>query len=251
LLRPRTCRPGWARALEMKRLPEYPRATAARRATVICGAFSINVPTLRSKSRPVRCRSTSKPWRRVIKMKTSGAALCRKAMKRVQNGVVRSKTKAAETSGGLACLTVFQVILGVIVLRGCDTRASRGHQSGAASGCSCPRASACHQLHSSHPEQPSNQRQSPSRSRVLGCSRSPRRRMMQALHRYISIAHLVPLLEFNLSKGRTAGSEVDRYNPGGHVYCTFELNDRGRGPKVAAHYIVADDGLPTCRRTGG
>jgi len=47
-----------------------------------------------------------------------------------------------------------------------------------------------------------------------------------------------------LSNGRTAGSEVDVYNAGGHIDCTFEFNDRGRGPKVAAHYIVAADGLP-------
>jgi len=47
-----------------------------------------------------------------------------------------------------------------------------------------------------------------------------------------------------LSNGRTAGSEVDLYKPGGHIDCTFEFNDRGRGPKVAAHYIVTDDGLP-------
>ena len=46
-----------------------------------------------------------------------------------------------------------------------------------------------------------------------------------------------------LSNGRTAGSEVDVYSPGGHIDCTFEFNDRGRGPKIAAHYIVAADGL--------
>jgi hypothetical protein len=39
-----------------------------------------------------------------------------------------------------------------------------------------------------------------------------------------------------LSNGRTAGSDVEVYNPGGHIDCTFEFNDRGRGPKVAAHY---------------
>src|ERR1700723_3490259 len=47
-----------------------------------------------------------------------------------------------------------------------------------------------------------------------------------------------------LSNGTTAGSEVDVYSPTGHIDCTFEFNDRGRGPKVAAHYIVAADGLP-------
>jgi Amidohydrolase family len=47
-----------------------------------------------------------------------------------------------------------------------------------------------------------------------------------------------------LSNGRTAGSEVDAYSRGGHIDCTFEYNDRGRGPKVTAHYIVGADGLP-------
>jgi len=47
-----------------------------------------------------------------------------------------------------------------------------------------------------------------------------------------------------LSNGKTAGSEVDTYGSDGHVDCTFEFNDRGRGPKVAAHYVVAEDGSP-------
>lgn len=47
-----------------------------------------------------------------------------------------------------------------------------------------------------------------------------------------------------LSNRRTAGSEVDTYSPGGHIDCTFEYNDRGRGPQVVAHYIIAADGLP-------
>jgi Amidohydrolase family len=47
-----------------------------------------------------------------------------------------------------------------------------------------------------------------------------------------------------VSGGRTAGSEVDVYGPGGHIDSTFEFNDRGRGPKITAHYIVAADGSP-------
>jgi hypothetical protein len=47
-----------------------------------------------------------------------------------------------------------------------------------------------------------------------------------------------------LSNGRTAGSEVDTYGPGGQIDCTFEYNDRGRGPKIAAHYALGADGLP-------
>ncbi len=46
-----------------------------------------------------------------------------------------------------------------------------------------------------------------------------------------------------VSNGRTAGSEVDTYSDG-HIDSTFEFNDRGRGPKIEAHYIVAADGSP-------
>jgi imidazolonepropionase-like amidohydrolase len=48
-----------------------------------------------------------------------------------------------------------------------------------------------------------------------------------------------------LSNGTVAGSEVDTYRPDGNVDCTFEFNDRGRGPKIAAHYVVRADGLPS------
>ena len=47
-----------------------------------------------------------------------------------------------------------------------------------------------------------------------------------------------------LSNGRTAGTEVDVYGPAGRIDSTFEFNDRGRGPKIAADYIVAADGSP-------
>jgi hypothetical protein len=48
-----------------------------------------------------------------------------------------------------------------------------------------------------------------------------------------------------LSNGtNVAGSEVDTYSPDGHIDCTFEFNDRGRGPKIAAHYMVSADGQP-------
>jgi len=46
------------------------------------------------------------------------------------------------------------------------------------------------------------------------------------------------------SNGKVAGSEVDTYAPDGHVDATFEFNDRGRGPKIAAHYVVGADGSP-------
>ena len=48
-----------------------------------------------------------------------------------------------------------------------------------------------------------------------------------------------------LSAGRAAGSEVDTFGPGGQITSTFEFNDRGRGPKIAAHYVVGGDGLPS------
>jgi len=47
-----------------------------------------------------------------------------------------------------------------------------------------------------------------------------------------------------LSNATTAGSEVDTYSTGGRIDSSFEFNDRGRGPKVAAHYLVGADGFP-------
>jgi hypothetical protein len=46
------------------------------------------------------------------------------------------------------------------------------------------------------------------------------------------------------SNGKTAGSEVDTYGPGGRLESTFEFNDRGRGPKILAHYMISANGLP-------
>jgi imidazolonepropionase-like amidohydrolase len=45
--------------------------------------------------------------------------------------------------------------------------------------------------------------------------------------------------------GRVAGNEVDSYGPGGRIDSTFEFNDRGRGPKIAAHYVIGENGLPS------
>jgi hypothetical protein len=45
-----------------------------------------------------------------------------------------------------------------------------------------------------------------------------------------------------VSNGATAGSEFDSYTAGGHVDSTYEFNDRGRGPKISAHYVLAPDG---------
>ena len=46
------------------------------------------------------------------------------------------------------------------------------------------------------------------------------------------------------SNGKIAGSEADTYAADGHVDSTFEFNDRGRGPKIAAHYVLGADESP-------
>ena len=47
-----------------------------------------------------------------------------------------------------------------------------------------------------------------------------------------------------LFNGKTSGSEVDTYTPGGRVDSLYEFNDRGRGPKLTIHYRIGPDGLP-------
>ena len=47
-----------------------------------------------------------------------------------------------------------------------------------------------------------------------------------------------------LSNSKVAGSEVDAYGADGRIDSAFEFNDRGRGPKVSAHYLLGSDGLP-------
>jgi hypothetical protein len=54
-----------------------------------------------------------------------------------------------------------------------------------------------------------------------------------------------------LSSGRVAGSEVETYSAGGKIDTTFEFNDRGRGPKLAVHYVIGADGLPVRIDTTG
>src|SRR6266487_2148038 len=44
--------------------------------------------------------------------------------------------------------------------------------------------------------------------------------------------------------GKLAGSEVDTFQPDGRVECTFEFNDRGRGPKVASVYVIDSNSMP-------
>ena len=47
------------------------------------------------------------------------------------------------------------------------------------------------------------------------------------------------------SNDKTAGSEVDTFTSDGRLDSTFEFNDRGRGPKITAHYVIGANGLPT------
>ena len=63
-LRPRISLLGWERAPERRRVREYPRATAPQRATVICGAFSISVPTPQPSRREPFSRSSIPDWSR-------------------------------------------------------------------------------------------------------------------------------------------------------------------------------------------
>lgn len=48
-----------------------------------------------------------------------------------------------------------------------------------------------------------------------------------------------------LSAGHPAGVEVDTFGPRGQISSTFEFNDRGRGPKIAAQYVLGADGFPS------
>ena len=54
-----------------------------------------------------------------------------------------------------------------------------------------------------------------------------------------------PALHYTvISNGKTVGSEADSYSPNGRIDSTFEFNDRGRGPKIAAHYVLGTNGFP-------
>jgi hypothetical protein len=62
---------------------------------------------------------------------------------------------------------------------------------------------------------------------------------------WVSDAATLQTLRYTIvSNAKTAGSEVDTYGPNGRIDSTFEFNDRGRGPKIEAHYVVAADGSP-------
>ena len=46
------------------------------------------------------------------------------------------------------------------------------------------------------------------------------------------------------SAGQKCGVEVDTFSANGKLTSTFEFNDRGRGPKIEAHYVLAKTGMP-------
>jgi imidazolonepropionase-like amidohydrolase len=46
------------------------------------------------------------------------------------------------------------------------------------------------------------------------------------------------------SAGQKCGVEVDTFSANGKLTSTFAFNDRGRGPKIEARYILAKDGMP-------
>ena len=48
-----------------------------------------------------------------------------------------------------------------------------------------------------------------------------------------------------VSNGKTQGSEVDVFGANGRIDSTFEFNDRGRGPKISAHYLIGAKGMPS------
>ena len=48
-----------------------------------------------------------------------------------------------------------------------------------------------------------------------------------------------------VSNGKAQGSEVDSFGADGRMESTFEFNDRGRGPKIAAHYVTGAGSLPS------
>ena len=45
--------------------------------------------------------------------------------------------------------------------------------------------------------------------------------------------------------GQKAGEEIDTFSSDAEFTSHFEFNDRGRGPKLDAHYLAGTDGMPT------
>jgi imidazolonepropionase-like amidohydrolase len=47
-----------------------------------------------------------------------------------------------------------------------------------------------------------------------------------------------------MSNDTVAGTEVDKFSADGRIDSVFEFNDRGRGPKISAKYVIGVNGLP-------
>jgi imidazolonepropionase-like amidohydrolase len=47
-----------------------------------------------------------------------------------------------------------------------------------------------------------------------------------------------------ISNETVAGTEVDKFSADGRIEISFEFNDRGRGPKISAKYVVVANGFP-------
>jgi imidazolonepropionase-like amidohydrolase len=47
-----------------------------------------------------------------------------------------------------------------------------------------------------------------------------------------------------MSNETAAGTEVDKFSADGRIDSAFEFNDRGRGPKISAQYVIGANGLP-------
>jgi len=63
---------------------------------------------------------------------------------------------------------------------------------------------------------------------------------------WTSVALAQETLRYSIvSNGKTQGSEVDVFGANGRIESTFEFNDRGRGPKIAAHYTIGANGMPS------
>src|SRR5256885_1511920 len=68
----------------------------------------------------------------------------------------------------------------------------------------------------------------------------------------VASASALQTLRYSIvSNGRNAGSEVDTFSANGHLDSTFEFNDRGRGPKIEARYVIDANSYPLrCDITG-
>src|SRR5436853_5544356 len=54
-----------------------------------------------------------------------------------------------------------------------------------------------------------------------------------------------------LFSGNKAGLLVTRVQPDGERVCTFEFNDRGRGPKTETRFRLGPGGIPVAERITG